>query len=58
MKVHSKLGPKEVVAGGVSYVTDDNGCVDVPDDVGVSLCEQVDAWEPVKAVKAAKGEEN
>lgn len=52
MKVHSLLGPKEVphrdAPGGV-YVTDENDDVDVPDDLGKSLCEQVDAWAPVKS---------
>lgn len=46
MKVHSKLGPKEIPHKGETFFTDDNDDVDVPDDLGRSLLEQVDAWEP------------
>lgn len=57
MKVHSKYGPKEVPhkdAPGGAYVTDDTDCVEVPDEIGERLCEQVDAWEPA-ASKSKEG---
>lgn len=57
MKVKSLLGWKEVPHGGTSYVTDANDVVDVPDALGASLLEQVDAWAPVKPAKAADSEE-
>lgn len=59
MKVKSLYGPKEVPhrdAPGGAYLTDENDVVDVPDELGRSLCEQVDAWVPVKAGKAQADE--
>lgn len=54
MKVRSLYGPKEIPHQGTTYVTDDNDVADVPDELGASLLEQVDAWAPVKAVTAEK----
>lgn len=55
MKVKSLYGVDEVVASGKSYPVVD-GVADVPDEVAVSLLEQVDAWVSVKADKAAPKE--
>ena len=52
MKIHSLRGPKEVVApDGTSYDTGPNDDVDVPDELGASLLEQVDSLAPVKSQK-------
>jgi hypothetical protein len=53
MKIHSLRGSKEVPdpAGGPDFVTDDNDDVEVPDELGERLLEQVDAWAPVKGQK-------
>lgn len=51
MKLHSKYGQKEIPHGADTFVTDDQDCVEVPDELGASLLEQVDAWEPAKSKK-------
>lgn len=68
-KVQSLLGPKEVVADGVTYLTDEHDVVAVPPEVagrppagdpagedfdpGAGLLAQVDAWGPPRAGRAA-----
>lgn len=56
MKVHSLYGPKEIPWKGQTFVTDENDDADVPDELGKSLLEQVDAWASVKASRKSDKE--
>ena len=59
MKVRSLLGPKEIPHAGRTFLTDDDDVADVPDELGASLLEQVDAWAPVTDdTPPAEGAEN
>lgn len=57
MRRVKNLRTDDVEIAATGQVVPAGGVVDVDDDLGLSLCEQVDAWAADTTKKSAKGAE-